>query len=121
MAGSANSGTPCKIQRQGITTESSKVRITAARQEQEKCKLNSKLKSQNQPIKQQSLRSDAVKGDHSERTDDSSKILNCPTHTKKCSMKEVRKEGNNRGRWFFSCPVRTCNYFEVKCYLMSSA
>ncbi|KAH3881006.1 hypothetical protein DPMN_004929 [Dreissena polymorpha] len=40
------------------------------------------------------------------------KIPTCPTHQKKCSMKEVRKEGQNKGRWFFTCNVRTCNYFK---------
>jgi hypothetical protein len=43
----------------------------------------------------------------------SDKISSCKTHKRKCSMKEVRKKGDNLGRWFFSCPVRTCNYFEV--------
>ena len=43
-----------------------------------------------------------------------SKIPSCPTHGKKCSMKEVRKEGANKGRWFFSCTNRVCKYFEVK-------
>ena len=42
-----------------------------------------------------------------------SKIPACPTHKKKCSMKEVHKEGSNKGRWFFSCPLRSCNFFEV--------
>lgn len=44
----------------------------------------------------------------------SEKIPFCKTHKKKCSMKEVRKKGDNLGRWFFSCPVRSCNFFEVK-------
>ena len=44
------------------------------------------------------------------------KIPVCPTHKKRCNMKEVRKEGTNKGRWFFSCPLRTCNYFEVSCF-----
>ena len=44
------------------------------------------------------------------------KIPACPTHKKRCNMKEVRKEGTNKGRWFFSCPLRTCNYFEVSCF-----
>ncbi|XP_060596458.1 endonuclease 8-like 3 [Ruditapes philippinarum] len=42
----------------------------------------------------------------------SDRISSCKTHKRKCSMKEVRKKGDNLGRWFFSCPVRTCNYFE---------
>ena len=42
-----------------------------------------------------------------------SKIPPCPTHKKRCNMKEVYKKGDNYGRWFFSCPLRTCNFFEV--------
>ena len=42
-----------------------------------------------------------------------SKIPACPTHKKRCNMKEVRKEGTNKGRWFFSCVLRNCNFFEV--------
>lgn len=41
-----------------------------------------------------------------------SKIPLCNTHNRKCNLKEVRKEGNNLGRWFFSCVVRNCNFFE---------
>lgn len=43
-----------------------------------------------------------------------SKIPPCPTHKKKCNMKEVHKKGDNYGRWFFSCPLRSCNFFEVR-------
>ena len=53
------------------------------------------------PVSQQSSDSEA------------SKIPPCPTHKKRCNMKEVHKEGNNKGRWFFSCPLRSCNFFEV--------
>ena len=42
-----------------------------------------------------------------------SKIPPCPTHKKRCNMKEVYKKGDNYGRWFFSCVLRTCNFFEV--------
>ena len=42
-----------------------------------------------------------------------SKIPPCPTHRKRCNMKEVYKKGDNYGRCFFSCPQRTCNFFEV--------
>lgn len=51
----------------------------------------------------------------------SDKIPFCKTHKKKCSMKEVRKKGDNLGRWFFSCPVRSCNFFEVKFSLITLA
>lgn len=43
-----------------------------------------------------------------------SKIPCCQTHGRRCSMKEVRKEGPNKGRWFFSCTNRACKYFEVR-------
>ena len=37
----------------------------------------------------------------------------CTIHKKKCIMREVRKESQNKGRMFYSCPVRNCNYFLV--------
>lgn len=43
-----------------------------------------------------------------------SKIPLCPTHRRRCNMKEVRKEGPNLGRWFFSCVVRACTFFQVR-------
>ena len=56
-------------------------------------------------------------GNRPEQSSESDAILNkippCPTHKKKCSMKEVHKKGDNYGRWFFSCPLRMCNFFEV--------
>ncbi|XP_052797137.1 endonuclease 8-like 3 isoform X1 [Mya arenaria] len=43
---------------------------------------------------------------------DKSRIPMCEHHKRKCSMKEVRKEGQNLGRWFFLCVVRSCNFFQ---------
>ncbi|XP_069131536.1 endonuclease 8-like 3 isoform X3 [Argopecten irradians] len=46
---------------------------------------------------------------------DDSKIPLCPGHKKKCTLREVFKNGDNRGRWFFSCPLRgpqKCKHFQ---------
>ncbi|KAH3746444.1 hypothetical protein DPMN_180852 [Dreissena polymorpha] len=55
----------------------------------------------------------AEKTSNPQKVESDCKIPSCSTHQKKCSMKEVRKEGQNKGRWFFTCNVRTCNFFKV--------
>ncbi|KAH3717181.1 hypothetical protein DPMN_059961 [Dreissena polymorpha] len=54
----------------------------------------------------------AEKTSNPQKVESDCKIPPCPTHQKKCSMKEVRKEGQNKGKWFFTCNVRTCNFFK---------
>ncbi|KAL3879792.1 hypothetical protein ACJMK2_032075 [Sinanodonta woodiana] len=41
-----------------------------------------------------------------------SRIPLCPGHKKRCTFIQVFKKGPNYGRWFFSCSLRSCKFFE---------
>ena len=37
----------------------------------------------------------------------------CIQHKLNCLMREVRKESSNKGRMFYACPSKQCNFFKV--------
>ncbi|XP_053400212.1 endonuclease 8-like 3 [Mercenaria mercenaria] len=119
-SGNVESDKPVKSRKVDQTGVLKANAVTAATNDQSK--FRSQMKSTNQISRNggpnqsnQRGQSKSVTNSQSQQVshvDNNDKIPFCKTHKRKCSMKEVRKKGDNLGRWFFSCPVRSCNFFE---------